>query len=260
MHLIEHIRRFGPAALFATEAFESFNAVIRAKSVHSNRHAPSRDIARAFAHGNRIRHLLSGARILIRNHGNVEAAPNQLHSSFQHLRASLDVVEGGSNIGLWCRTGKSPLGLVARPNIVTDYLGFDSLDTSKLGHCVHDNHPLRPYATTLTGQKFPLALSHLAPNLLKQSIFRTCKSLTLYNGDACPVGHWVLLWVEEGREPVVARVCEIIQWKGSPGEESSSPDGVLLEVGAISGVAQPYHMPAVRPIHDQYHLVPAKVC
>ncbi|KZV90434.1 hypothetical protein EXIGLDRAFT_649329, partial [Exidia glandulosa HHB12029] len=60
VHLPDHIRRFGPAIIFATEAFESFNAVIRAKSVHSNRQAPSRDIARAFAHGNRIRHLVSG--------------------------------------------------------------------------------------------------------------------------------------------------------------------------------------------------------
>ncbi|KAI0631172.1 hypothetical protein C8Q77DRAFT_1279900 [Trametes polyzona] len=60
LHLVEHVRKFGPAALFATEAFESFNAVIRAKSVHSNRQAPSRDIARAFAQSNRIRHLLSG--------------------------------------------------------------------------------------------------------------------------------------------------------------------------------------------------------
>ena len=28
LHLVEHIDWFGPAALFATEAFESFNAVI----------------------------------------------------------------------------------------------------------------------------------------------------------------------------------------------------------------------------------------
>ena len=60
LHLPSHIRRFGPANHFATETFESFNAVIRAKSVHSNRISPSRDIAIAFAHGNRIRHLLSG--------------------------------------------------------------------------------------------------------------------------------------------------------------------------------------------------------
>ncbi|EJD39390.1 hypothetical protein AURDEDRAFT_37439, partial [Auricularia subglabra TFB-10046 SS5] len=48
LHLPEHIRRFGPAILFATEGFESFNA------------APSRDIARAMAQSDRVRHLLSG--------------------------------------------------------------------------------------------------------------------------------------------------------------------------------------------------------
>ncbi|KAJ6583660.1 hypothetical protein B0H10DRAFT_2168146 [Mycena sp. CBHHK59/15] len=40
LHLPAHIRRFGPAMLFATEGFESFNAIIRSCSVHSNRHAP----------------------------------------------------------------------------------------------------------------------------------------------------------------------------------------------------------------------------
>jgi hypothetical protein len=59
-HLPSHIRRFGPPIPFATEGFETFNAVIRAKSIHSNRQAPSRDIACAFAQGNRVRHLISG--------------------------------------------------------------------------------------------------------------------------------------------------------------------------------------------------------
>ncbi|KAI5824138.1 hypothetical protein K523DRAFT_343548 [Schizophyllum commune Tattone D] len=59
LHLPEHIRRFGPAMLFATEGFESFNAIVRARSIHSNRHAPSCDIARSMARGNRIRHLIS---------------------------------------------------------------------------------------------------------------------------------------------------------------------------------------------------------
>jgi len=34
--------------------------MIRSQSIHSNRHAPSRDIAIGFAHCNRIRHLVSG--------------------------------------------------------------------------------------------------------------------------------------------------------------------------------------------------------
>lgn len=60
LHLPRHIRRFGPAMLFATEGFESFNAVIRSHSIHSNHRAPSRDIAAGMAHHNRLRHFLSG--------------------------------------------------------------------------------------------------------------------------------------------------------------------------------------------------------
>ncbi|KDN33343.1 hypothetical protein RSAG8_13566, partial [Rhizoctonia solani AG-8 WAC10335] len=45
LHLPEHICRFGPAALFATEMFESYNAIICLRSIHSNRHAPSHNIA-----------------------------------------------------------------------------------------------------------------------------------------------------------------------------------------------------------------------
>ncbi|KAJ3884626.1 hypothetical protein GG344DRAFT_60313, partial [Lentinula edodes] len=72
VHLPDHIRRFGPAILFATEVFESYNAVIRAKSIHSNRLAPSRDIAWAFAKQNRIRHMLSGGLFLNREQVNLD--------------------------------------------------------------------------------------------------------------------------------------------------------------------------------------------
>ncbi|KZV93208.1 hypothetical protein EXIGLDRAFT_749245 [Exidia glandulosa HHB12029] len=60
LHLPLHIRRFGPAPLYATETFESFNHVIRLRSIHSNQHAPSLDIARAFSHLHAVRHILSG--------------------------------------------------------------------------------------------------------------------------------------------------------------------------------------------------------
>ncbi|KAH9946550.1 hypothetical protein B0H21DRAFT_822615 [Amylocystis lapponica] len=49
LHLLGHIRRFGPAALYSTEGFESYNLVIRLRSIHSNRHAPSDDIAENFS-------------------------------------------------------------------------------------------------------------------------------------------------------------------------------------------------------------------
>jgi hypothetical protein len=118
LHLLAHIRKFGPATLFATEAFESFNAVIRAKSVHSNRHAPSRDIANAFAHGNHIRHILSGARILMRipnstTSESVDANSQQTHSSILQTRMGWnDEIINASEAGLWRKVGNGPIGLV----------------------------------------------------------------------------------------------------------------------------------------------------
>ena len=83
LHLPDHIRRFGPAILFATESFESFNAVIRAKSVHSNRQAPSRDIALAFAQGNRLRHLLSGGFFQVNMDEVIVVSPSQWQFFFR---------------------------------------------------------------------------------------------------------------------------------------------------------------------------------
>ncbi|THV04279.1 hypothetical protein K435DRAFT_817010 [Dendrothele bispora CBS 962.96] len=55
VHLPDHIRQFGPAMLFATETFESYNAIIRSKN-----------IAISFAKQNCIRHMLSGGPFLDR--------------------------------------------------------------------------------------------------------------------------------------------------------------------------------------------------
>ncbi|KAI0365437.1 hypothetical protein BV20DRAFT_931704, partial [Pilatotrama ljubarskyi] len=60
VHLLTHIQRFGPARLCATETFESYNLVIRLRSINSNKHAPSLDIARSFSHLHAVRHLVSG--------------------------------------------------------------------------------------------------------------------------------------------------------------------------------------------------------
>ncbi|KAK0471280.1 hypothetical protein IW261DRAFT_1671032 [Armillaria novae-zelandiae] len=130
VHLPEHVRRFGPAMLFATEAFESFNAVIRTKSVHSNRHAPSRDIACAFAQCNRVRHRFSQGLFLLRDQADVRQAltgpkntgtasasassrapdgqparPFSQTKTFLHMPALFKTTEGRSTNPL-CKTGK----------------------------------------------------------------------------------------------------------------------------------------------------------
>ncbi|KAI9007055.1 hypothetical protein BC832DRAFT_519661, partial [Gaertneriomyces semiglobifer] len=59
-HVVENIREFGPAVLYMSEKFESFNKVMRSHAVHTNRHGPSVDVARRFARYAVVRHLLSG--------------------------------------------------------------------------------------------------------------------------------------------------------------------------------------------------------
>ncbi|EFP87206.2 uncharacterized protein PGTG_12790 [Puccinia graminis f. sp. tritici CRL 75-36-700-3] len=60
LHLADSILRFGPAALFATEKFESYNGVLRKSSIHSNRQSPGKDIGISFANFRNLRHLVSG--------------------------------------------------------------------------------------------------------------------------------------------------------------------------------------------------------
>ncbi|KNZ51185.1 uncharacterized protein VP01_4056g1 [Puccinia sorghi] len=56
-HLPDSIRRFGPANLFATEKFESYNGVIRNSSIHSNHQSPGRDLANSFSYYQFLRSL-----------------------------------------------------------------------------------------------------------------------------------------------------------------------------------------------------------
>lgn len=64
LHLAAHIEDFRPAIVYTTETFESYNYVIRLRSIHSNHHAPSVDIAHAFSHMHAVRHLISGGYIM----------------------------------------------------------------------------------------------------------------------------------------------------------------------------------------------------
>lgn len=61
-HIVEDIRRLGPAITLSTETFESFNGVFRLCSVLSNHQAPSRDIAFNMADMARLKHIASGGK------------------------------------------------------------------------------------------------------------------------------------------------------------------------------------------------------
>ncbi|KIM68349.1 hypothetical protein SCLCIDRAFT_105912, partial [Scleroderma citrinum Foug A] len=60
VHLPAYIRRFGPAIIFSTKRYESFNHVFRLACIHSNQQAPSRDACKTFACHDIIRHIVTG--------------------------------------------------------------------------------------------------------------------------------------------------------------------------------------------------------
>ena len=60
VHLPMYIRQFGPAVLYSTEHYKSFNAVFHFSSIYSNHLTPSCDIARSFTSMDSVKHVVTG--------------------------------------------------------------------------------------------------------------------------------------------------------------------------------------------------------
>lgn len=78
-------------------------------------------------------------------------------------------------------------------------------------------------------------------------IFRTAKTVYLRNGDQCTVASWVLFQRSPAFPtlPELARVSEIIQYKGSSAEREGIADFVLLEVAVLGRTHTTFSMPTV---------------
>ncbi|KAK7029116.1 hypothetical protein R3P38DRAFT_2524834 [Favolaschia claudopus] len=241
VHLPAHIRRFGPAILFATEAFESFNAIIRQKSVHSNRHAPSRDIAQAFAQGNRVRHLLSGGLFMPKTSIASGIAAND-------ARTDMAINIKDSQKHAWACVGPGPRNLISSQSTVNTYLGLATKKPIISGQCILDKKPPRKIELTLTGQRL-LSWAN------KTGLFQTGQSVTLQNNDMCVPGNFVII-----RDPLrlgqtfVAQVREIIQQKGSLAAYSSNPDGILVQRALVNDQQPRYGMPRLQLL-DQWSML-----
>ncbi|KAJ3915248.1 hypothetical protein F5877DRAFT_92367 [Lentinula edodes] len=208
LHLPAHIRRFGPAMLFATEGFESFNAIIRARSVHSNRHAPSKDIAHAMARSNRVCHLLNG--------DTTRSASKKRQSPAKSFHQ---------------RLSESPLSFVDHKywrkasSDVQSLLGIIDFDAKLLGLQHDEDSPLTE------------------PTALEQDLCRTFEAVCLQSGDKCEVRNWVI-WNRRSNNgqiiPTVGMVIEILQMMRSP-EESHGLASRLTIDRAIAGEYHSYY-------------------
>jgi len=262
LHLPKHIRRFGPAILFATEAFESFNAVIRAKSIHSNRQAPSRDIGMAFAQGNRVRHLLSGGYFIP---AHLLSTPLDKASELPHSEMLIP-----SN---WHTVGPGPLHLIDADQTVQSYLGLSdggertlllgiilqsvavSQSDELSGKCKTDKQqdPC-PFNQTLTGTKLPGVVGASADQR-----YVTGTEICLLNGDKCVVGQHVIVRPPHPNMPTfIACLREIIQQVGSQNHDNSKPDGLLLETIDSSSISTRFQMPRLQ-YRNEWSFVPISV-
>ncbi|KAI0825275.1 hypothetical protein BC628DRAFT_1320341 [Trametes gibbosa] len=232
-HLVDHIRRFGPAILFATEGFESFNAIIRGKSIHSNHQAPSRDIAHGFARANRIRHLLSGGVFLL-------ATPDT--TTLPHPRNGAQYCEDRTQ---WRTAGLLPLaltkprGTASNPfqNLLPDsaYLSAVANVAGKYLTTASTRIDVSPYTTK----------THFWP----------CSSAVSTQGDVYSPEGWVLWKNPQEDDLFVGRVAEILQVFASPERREGCADTVLLQCFTPSGIMTTYKLPAIRS--SGWKLVPA---
>ncbi|KAF7318315.1 hypothetical protein HMN09_00340300 [Mycena chlorophos] len=211
LHLPAHIRRFGPAMLFATEGFESYNAIIRACSIHSNRHAPSRDIAWQMARSNRVRHLLNGG--LLRRPPTAIFEPASITDlDSPWMRIPLPALEQSR----WLSAGQHPLGLLAKEAFGARFFGITTHETELPGLCAKKG-PVRLWSETKASACHAQALD---PN----TIVRTPEIVVLANGDSCGPGNHVAF----SNPLAIGRVEEIIQRVGSNTEKQNTADFILI--------------------------------
>ncbi|KAF9059623.1 hypothetical protein BDP27DRAFT_1238327, partial [Rhodocollybia butyracea] len=221
VHLPEHIRRFGPAMLFATEGFESFNAIIHSKSVHSNRQAPSRDIAFSFAKQNHIRHMLSGGLFLL---GTYIPADSVADKSLTPGRYSV---------------------------VFRNHWFLSGSCTCRCS--VDHSASIQKWLQTESCRKVPDSNIFTAAQKA-QGVFHRAVDLILVNGDKCSPGNYVIC--EDPRTTdatAVARVSEILM-RNKNGRLNEAAESVLLELYRVQAKASCHGMPRLSP-SGQFYLV-----
>ncbi|KAJ4488656.1 hypothetical protein C8R41DRAFT_896160 [Lentinula lateritia] len=244
-HLPMHIRRFGPAILYATEGFESFNAVIRDHSVHSNHQAPSRDIGRGFAHCSRIRHLL---------HGGLFFSPTQ---AFNGATSPPTQSPFSDDPDHWVSAGPLPLklartGLGNLQSPVARAYGLENPEGEKSqpGRCIYTKAAKfnQPVSEVLTSRKLPNAIRNA--NTQRFHLYEQAVSASL---EHYRVGHHVVVAASEESpdELRIGKVYEILQ------ASSGTATAVLLQLCELGPVDETYKLQHIKP--GQWILIEAEV-
>jgi hypothetical protein len=236
LHLLFHILHFGPATVFATEAQESYNAIIRAWSIHSNRRSPSHDIAHQAAGLARIRHLVSG--------GFYEAEVEQAD---------------GSTCKKWITAGPDVVKLGQTPSIITKRLGISFKEEratgnilfiyclcftyTRTGEVTYFRLDPTPWSETKSSRFFPNVQSF-------NTLFQSCKNIVIANGDKVGIGDHIACSSQDHLG--IVKIHEILS-------ASNGMTRILVQSFKVGPLVLPYMMPSLRAI-DHYFLAEPLVC
>ncbi|KAL1714991.1 hypothetical protein EV715DRAFT_208510 [Schizophyllum commune] len=211
LHAPAHIRRLGPAPLMSTEGYESFNHVIRCRSVHSPRHAPSHDIAQSFSWMHAVRHLLSG--------GYFQSG------ALEHQRR-------------WRQAGGSVLKMIHSDANLVKFMGMTKvLRPSNAGQfkvmpnaLPLERHDVQRLCTrqTLSSKELPSPVMH------------SCSKVILSNGDTVAPGGFVLARTGGASPALISKVVSILC-----DNRTSTVLGLLLQPFTIGPLALPYRLPSI---------------
>ncbi|KAJ3875201.1 hypothetical protein F5051DRAFT_462159 [Lentinula edodes] len=236
LHLPAHIRRFGPAMLFATESFESFNAVIRARSVHSNRQAPSKDIAHAMARGNRVRHLLNGGLFW------TKTLPDEMCADPSSSEFSAACPRNATTKTLYEKLSDNPLQF-------TESIFWRSASEQARALLRILNFDVK----LLAPSRYESACSYCGSNLHTSSL----TSVFLQSGDQAFTNHWIVWNRSTGGTtsiPTIGMIMEVLQFVGSNDEHKGMASLVTVH-RAITGEWHPHYGMRQIELTTEYLLV-----
>ncbi|KAL4261149.1 hypothetical protein AB1N83_008369 [Pleurotus pulmonarius] len=218
-HLLEDIRRWGPAIRNSTEIFECFNAIFRLCSVLSNHQAPSRDIAYKFTSLDRVKHILSGGY--------------------------------WQENGKWVQAGVNVRNILMGKPIIQRHLGW--APQKVFGQPGSITLPAVAKRITATWHETKMAARHdyanlFGPTVDDSTLFILGAKMTAQSGDICAIGSWV--FADDQGQSTIGRIVELLVLEG---QSSSKTQGVVvLEIFALSEELHPHFgMPILRRVNGE---------
>ncbi|KAA1469056.1 hypothetical protein DENSPDRAFT_756058, partial [Dentipellis sp. KUC8613] len=176
LHLPLHVKRFGPPPLTATEGFESYNFVIRLRSIHSNRQGPSTDIAQSMSFMHAARHLVSGGLVL---------SSADARSPRTAGKAVLDLLED---------------------EIFVKFMGMTDVLHGDKKTKIRMHLPVLPWSETLSSRCLHSRLTCPPSDRARVGLYR---SASLQNGDICRLQGFIMFRIGDA-DTCLGRIEEIV--------------------------------------------------